>query len=85
MELIDVWQGENGNINGYTWWDATNTPKSRIDFIFANEHLLAKLKQIILPKILGTHKNGTRMSDKRGIKFILDSPSRKAMCISNNK
>lgn len=71
MELIDVWQGKNGNTNGYTWCDATNTPKSRIDFIFASENLLTKFKQIILRKIPGTHKNGTRMSDHRGIKFNL--------------
>ena len=30
---------KNGNINGYTWCDATNTPKSGRDFIFASENL----------------------------------------------
>ena len=63
--------GKKINFNGYTWCDTTNTPKSRIYFIFASENILTKVKQIILRKISGTHKNGTRMSDHRGIKFNL--------------
>lgn len=71
LHLNDLWKEKYVNSNGYTWCDANNIPKSRIDYIFISTSLLIKIKQIIISRIPGTHNNGTRMSDHRAIKFNL--------------
>lgn len=60
------------DLNGFTWCDASDTPRSRIDFVFVNNDLLNQFRNILIRKIPGTHSNGTRMSDHRALKFELN-------------
>ena len=50
---------------GYTWCDAKNEPKSRVDYVFINESFFYSISDIKARKIPGTHSNGCRMSDHR--------------------
>ena len=54
--------------NGFTWCDANDCPKSRINYIFISKDLIDFTKNIILKKILGTHDRETRMNDHTYIK-----------------
>ena len=51
--------------------DASNIPKSRIDFVFISKDFIYDIDKILIRRIPGTHSNGTRMSDHRLLKFIL--------------
>ena len=62
------------DIAGYTWCDASNTPKSRIDFIFISKYFIydiGNISYIIVRRIPGTHSNGSRMSDHRLLKLFI--------------
>ena len=72
LNLIDLWASKYDKNNGFTWCDASNTPKSRIDFVFISKNLLNKSKSPTLQKIPGTHSNGTRMSDHKAIRFNMN-------------
>ena len=65
LNFVDLWHHKHPKKNGFTWCDANNCPKSRIDYIFINNDLIASTKNIILKKIPGTHNRETRMSDHR--------------------
>jgi exonuclease III len=67
--LKDIWREKHDKHDGFTWCDANNVPKSRIDFIFTNTQKLINTKQISTRKIPGTHNNGTRMTDHRALKL----------------
>ena len=43
QDLIDVWHYKNPNYVGFTWCDAQNCPKSRIDYIFVKKKWLYRL------------------------------------------
>ena len=75
LSLLDVWNEKHGNLSGFTWCDANNVPKSRIDYVFLSENFIYDVKQIIVRKIPGTHANGCRLSDHRALKctFYLSS------------
>ena len=62
-------------MSGFTWCDANNVPKSRIDYVFLSGNFIYDVKQIIVRKIPGTHANGCRLSDHRALKctFYLSS------------
>ena len=69
LHVVDIWKDKLNDTDGFTWCDATDTPKSRIDFIFLSKYLYLKAKNISVRKIPGTHSNGTRMSDHKAIRF----------------
>ena len=61
LDLIDLWSTLKTE-PGYTWCDGTNTPKSRIDYIFISSSFSYVVSNIMLRNIPGTHSNGVRMS-----------------------
>ena len=71
LNLIDVWNMKHKDIAGYTWCDASNTPKSRIDFVFISKYFTYDIGNIIVRRIPGTHSNGSRMSDHRLLKVFI--------------
>ena len=71
LNLVDVWSEKHKDLQGFTWCDASNTPKSRIDFVFISKDFVYDIDKILIRRIPGTHSNGTRMSDHRLLKFIL--------------
>ena len=71
LNLVDIWSEKHKDLQGYTWCDASNTPKSRIDFVFISKDFVYDIDKILIRRIPGTHSNGTRMSDHRLLKFIL--------------
>ena len=68
--MDDMWTKHYPCRLGYTWCDAKNDPKSRIDYVFINNSFCYTLDDIIIRKIPGTHSNGSRMTDHRYLKFI---------------
>ena len=68
LNFTDLWKEKHENLSGFTWCDAANIPKSRIDYIFLSENFVYGVKQIIVRKIPGTHSNGCRLSDHRALK-----------------
>lgn len=72
MKCSDLWEEKNKHSDGFTWCDANNTPRSRIDFVFMSENLSLKTNNLALQKIPGTHSNGNRMSDHKSIQFDLN-------------
>lgn len=72
FNLIDFWKSEFPELNGLTWCDAENNPKSRIDYVLLNENIYRKFGGLIIRKIPGTHSKGNRMSDHRFLKFHLN-------------
>ena len=71
LNLIDVWNTKHKDIAGYTWCNASNTPKSRIDFIFISKYCIYDIGNTIVRRILGTHSNGSRVSDHRLLKLFI--------------
>ena len=71
LEIKDLWKEKHSKLEGNTWCDANNIPKSRIDYILISESTILKIKKISLKKIPGTHNNGTRMSDHKSFNFDL--------------
>lgn len=67
-----MWEKLNQEMTGFTWCDAKNDPKSRIDQVFINTSFHYKLTSIKNGKIPGTHSNGSRMSDPRFLKNFYD-------------
>ena len=72
--MIDLWSTLKTD-PGYTWCDGTNTPKSRIDYIFISCSFSYIVSNIILRNIPGTHSNGVRMSDHKCMKVVFDTCS----------
>ena len=68
LDLVDAWKLKHPTLTGFTWCNATNTPTSRIDFIFVSNNLSYMLHKINVRKIPGTH-SGKRMSDHRFLKI----------------
>lgn len=67
-----MWLNKNPTKNGYTWCDAENSPKSRIDYIFVRNDSIDYVKNIVVRKLPGTHNKNTRLSDHRLIKCNLN-------------
>ena len=57
---------------GYTWCDANDEPKSRIDYVSINKTFHYEVRNIVVRKIPGTHSNGSRMSDHRFLNFTFN-------------
>ena len=75
LDLIDLWSTLKRE-PGYTWCDGTNTPKSRIDYIFISSSFSYIVSNIMLRNIPGTHSiNGVRMSDHKCMKVVFDTCS----------
>ena len=51
LDLVDVWLKKNPTKNGYTWCDAENSPKSRIDYIFVRNDTIDYVKKYCCSKI----------------------------------
>ena len=68
LNFVDLWNEKHEHLSGFTWCDAANIPKSRIDYIFLSNNFVYDVKQIIVRKIPGTHSNGCRLSDHRALK-----------------
>lgn len=71
MKCLDLWEEKNEHSDGFTWCDANNTPRSRIDIVYLRENLSLKTNNLALQKIPGTHYNGNRMSDHKSYNLIL--------------
>ena len=69
LRLTDLRKKNYSNLNGLTWCDAENNPKSRIDYILINENFCHKFSGLCIRKIPGTHSKGCRMSDHKFFKF----------------
>lgn len=65
-----MWEKLNPEMAGFTWCDAKNDSKSRIDYVFINTSFHYELRSIKVGKIPGTHSNGNRVSDHRFLKFL---------------
>ena len=74
LDLIDLWSTLKTD-QGYTWCDGTNTPKSRIDYIFISCSFSYVVSNIILRNISGTHSNEVRMSEHKCMKVVFDTCS----------
>ena len=61
---------------GYTWCDANDEPKSRIDYVFINKTFHYVVRNIVVMKIPGTHSNGSRMSDHRFLNFTFSTTNK---------
>ena len=59
FDLYHVW--EHPSTMGYTWCDANDEPKSRIDYVFINKTFHYVVRNIVVRKIPETHSNGSRM------------------------
>lgn len=70
FNLDGMWEKLNPEMADFTWCDAKNDLKSRIDYVFINTSFHYELKSIKVGKIPETHSNGNRMSDHR---FFLNS------------
>ena len=44
--LNDTWKKIHNSKCGFTWCDSSNTPASRIDYIFVSQMILAKIQKI---------------------------------------
>ena len=60
-----------GNM-GYTWCDANDEPKSRIDYVFINKTSHYVVRNIVVRKIPGTRSNGFRIRDHRCLIFTFN-------------
>lgn len=67
LDLVQL--NKNPTKKSYTWCDAEHSPKSRLDYIFMRNDLIDYVKNIVVQKLPGTHKN-TRLGDHRYIKCI---------------
>ena len=65
LDLIDinVWHNKNPNNAGFTWCDAQNCPKSRIDYISVKSDCIDHVKNIIVIRLPCTYNNKTRLSN----------------------
>lgn len=72
LDLVDIWKHKYPDKNGFTWCDADNCPKNRIDYIFVSNEILDLTKNMIIRRIPGTHNKNTRMSDHRYLKACVD-------------
>ena len=61
--MDDMWTKHYPGRLGYTWCDARNDPKSRIDYVFINNSFCCTLDDIMNRKPLGTHSKGSCMTD----------------------
>lgn len=77
LDITDLWFDKHKDLNGFLWYYASDTPRSRIDFVFVNNDLLNQFRNILIRKIPGTHNNGTRMSDHRALKYELNTYNNK--------
>ena len=59
----------HSDLHGYTWCDANNVPKSRIDYVFISTDFIYNVDKIIIRRIPGTLTSGTRLTDHRLLKF----------------
>ena len=71
LDIKDLWHTIHKKRDGFTWCDASDTPKSRIDLVLTSYDLLDNFKSLSVRKIPGTHNNGIRLSDHRVLKFEL--------------
>ena len=70
--LNDTWKKIHNSKCGFTWCDSSNTPASRIDYIFVSQMILAKIQKIRVQQVPGTHSHGTRLTDHRAIKLLIN-------------
>ena len=71
LNLVDIWSDLYQNDSGYTWCDANNTPKSRIDYMFVSNTFVYDIKSLVVRKVPGTHSSGTRMSDHKCLSLCM--------------
>ena len=78
LNFCDMWNELHPQKTGYTWCDASDIPKSRIDYIFISKLFMYDVRSIIIRRIPGTHSNGTRMSDHRclSLRILLNKNER---------
>ena len=57
---------------GYTWCDANDEPKSRIDYVFINKTFHYVVRNRVVRKIPGTHSNSSRIIDHRFLNFTFN-------------
>ena len=69
VNLCDVWFDKHKELSGFTWCDGSDTPKSRIDYVFVTDNFIYETDKIIIRRIPGTHAGGCRLSDHRALKF----------------
>lgn len=75
LYLVDVWLNKNPAKYGYTWCDAENSPKSKIDYNFVRNDSIDYVENIVVKKLPVTHNKSTRLSDHRLIKCKLNFSS----------
>ena len=67
LDVSDVWRLCNPNKPGFTWCDAENKPKSRIDYVFISNNFDMELDKMYTRKPPSV--NNTRLSDHLAIRF----------------
>ena len=68
-DLKDKWLDMHSDLHGYTWCDANNVPKSRIDYVFVSTDFIYNVDKIIIRRVPGTLTSGTRLTDHVLLKF----------------
>ena len=76
LKMKDLLMNIHKDLNGYTWCDSENVPRSRIDYIYISENFVYGADKIILRNVPGT-VNGKRLTDHRLFKFYLNLCDRK--------
>ena len=61
---------------GYTWCNANDESKSRIDYIFINKTFNYLVRNIVVRKIHETQSNGSRMSDHIFLNFTFSTTNK---------
>ena len=71
--MYDVLKYEYPSTMGYTWCNANDESKSRIDYIFINKTFNYLVRNIVVRKIPETQSNGSRMSDHIFLNFTFST------------